>query len=31
MQIKQLDIKDSQIAELQKSNDQLQQLLLYNK
>jgi len=28
-QIKQLDIKDSQIAELQKSNDQLQQLLLY--
>ncbi|WP_420921090.1 DUF536 domain-containing protein [Carnobacterium maltaromaticum] len=29
--MKQLDIKDSQIAELQKSNDQLQQLLLYNK
>ncbi|MCM2140255.1 DUF536 domain-containing protein [Vagococcus fluvialis] len=29
LQVKQLNIKDTQIAELQKSNDQLQQLLLY--
>jgi len=29
LQIKQLNTKDKQIAELQKSNDQLQQLLLY--
>lgn len=29
MQIEQLNIKDTQIAELQKSNDQVQQLLLY--
>ncbi|MFI3686024.1 helix-turn-helix domain-containing protein [Vagococcus fluvialis] len=29
LQIEQINIKDTQIAELQKSNDQLQQLLLY--
>lgn len=29
IQIKQLNVKDNQIAELQKSNDQLQKLLLY--
>lgn len=29
IQIEQLNIKDNQIAELQKSNDQLQKLLLY--
>lgn len=29
LQVEQLNIKDTQIAELQKSNDQLQQLLLY--